>query len=47
VLAMFGHSVTLAQGTDPITVAIWCGIAFVGMLFLFLVIAILKYGVPS
>lgn len=43
-LASFGHSVVLAQGTDPVRVAIWCGVAFLGMLVLFLLVAILKYG---
>ena len=42
--ATCGHLVMLAQATNPVTVAIYCGIAFVGMLFLLLAAAILKYG---
>jgi len=43
VLTSFDHLVVLAQ-TNPVTVAIWCGVAFLTMLVLFLSVAILKYG---
>lgn len=42
--ATFDQSFVLAQSTDPVTVALWCGAGLAGLMLLFLAAAVLKYG---